>query len=118
MIALDINPRSTLVARAVGLIPVGFILHCSSKVGAITAGKGQQQEHEAAGHTASTVRKPSEMDAGAQLASFFLFSLRPQPRDSAAHIPILINPFLKCPSQTWRGAFLLSDSRSSQVDHQ
>lgn len=30
--------------------------------------KSQQQEYEAAGHIASVVRKPREMNAGAQLA--------------------------------------------------
>ena len=43
----------------------------------IMMGKVWQQEHEAAGHTASTDRKQGEMDAGAKLNFSFIFSLLP-----------------------------------------
>lgn len=33
--------------------------------------ESRQQEHEAAGHMTSTVKKQKEMDAGAQLSSSF-----------------------------------------------
>lgn len=39
-------------------------------------GEAWLQEHEAAGHMASTVRKQGEKDAGAQLAFSCLFSFR------------------------------------------
>lgn len=40
-----------MVVRAAGHIPVGFVFHYSSKAWSIMAGKGQQQEHEAAAQT-------------------------------------------------------------------
>ena len=53
------------------------------KVQSIMAEKAWWQEHEAAGHIASTVRKQREMDAGAQLT----VSLQdPSLWDGATHI--------------------------------
>lgn len=43
-----------------------------------------QQEQEAAGHVASTVRKQREMGTGAQLTPFYSFQ-EPSPWDGAAH---------------------------------
>ena len=50
--------------------------------------KAWQQEREAAGHMASTVRKQREMDAGAQLTFFFLFRVG---------FPTSVNPLKKPP---------------------
>lgn len=44
-----------------------------SRVQSIMMGKAWLQEYEAAGHTASTVRKQREMEAGAQLTFSILF---------------------------------------------
>lgn len=44
--------------------------------------KALQQEHEAAGHAASTARKQRETDTGVKFTFSFLFSLR----DGPAHI--------------------------------
>lgn len=57
----------------------------------ITVGKAWQQEHEAAGHRASTVRTKTEMNAGAQL-SLLLFS--PVLPTFRVGFPTSINPSL------------------------
>lgn len=48
-------------------------------------GKAWWLEHEVAPHTASEVKKQKVMDAGAQVASCSLSSLRPSPQDGPAH---------------------------------
>lgn len=67
-----------------------FLFHCCDKLpskrylkesGLALLEKAGQQEYEGSGHVASTGRKWREMDAGAWLTSFFVFSPRCQARE-------------------------------------
>lgn len=56
-----------------------------------------QQQHEAAGHTASMVREQREMNVSSQLTFSFLFNQGPSPGVGATHIwdgsALLVKPF-------------------------
>lgn len=54
----------------------GFNLADSLRVQSILVGRAWQKEQKEAGHMAFTVRKQKEMEAGAKLASSFVFGLR------------------------------------------
>ena len=77
--------------------------------------ESRQQEHEAAGHITSTVKKQREMDAGAQLTVSFLFSPEAPPFDSAVHIQGGSSHHPKNPSQVYPDFSLLNDSKFYQV---
>lgn len=87
----------------------------------ITAGKSQWQEQEAAGHMASTIRKHREMNASAQPAFSFIFSLELRPPGwSYLHSWCSFSPplnLLDAHSQTHSEVFSHSGSKLHWVDN-
>lgn len=74
------NQALVLRKNSKGAQPLSHLCSLEDFFGApIMPWRSMQQEHEAAGHMASTLRRQREMAAGAQLAFSLLFGSGPQP---------------------------------------